>query len=332
MIGQIISNTLKFIKTNFKNFLLFILSTVVLIALLFPYDDLSDFISAQVAKATGNKFFVQMEGIGIGLLPGPAIQLNNFSIESSSFPRLTSDDLSIAPNFLTLLMGKAGGTISASNLYQSDLELNFTQGDSVETKSEDFKLKYMLDGELNIEGLSLNKLKEATSLPIDIDGKLSVNINFNIDPNFTIQPNGEFQITSSKVSIPSPTIPIPNFAITLPNLNFSYLKAKGRIVDSEIIIEEALIGDSKDPMYIKLKGKIGLKLKQSRLGIKPIFSSYEAKVLFNIHKDLRPQLIFMTFIDGYKAGPKQADRENFQVKLTGSSFRNPPRARALSTF
>ncbi len=339
---QILSSIFGFIKKNIKNFFLYVGLTLVLLVVLFPYDDLADYVTAQVAKATKNQMHLKIDGIGLGIIPTPSLKLENVVLGSSSIPSIKAADLKITPSITQLLLAKIGGRVYSSDLYGSEFEFNFSQdkkvgsSDNKRSKNKDPEnplLSHHLETSLSISNLSLKEVSKDFSLPIALSGEMSLELGGMIDPTFNTQPDGEFIITSDNLKLKNPTISLANFGdITLPNLTFSKVNIKGRIVESELVAEEMDLGSSSDPLSLKVRGKIRLTVENYRGKIKAQFANYELRTQINIHKSLISQFYFISFIDDKKVAPILANYSTYQLKVIGKSPKQFTRMEPLKTF
>src|SRR3954471_23117121 len=63
-----------------------LLSFLVFLFLLFPFSDLSDLVSAQIAEATQGQVYIQFEKMGLGLIPRPSVSLKDTTIITRQLP------------------------------------------------------------------------------------------------------------------------------------------------------------------------------------------------------------------------------------------------------
>ena len=71
-------------KHKFK-FVLMVFSALIFTFLLFPFDDLGDLVTAQVAKLTNNQVYVQFDRMNVGILD-PGLQLKNVKSKRCLLP------------------------------------------------------------------------------------------------------------------------------------------------------------------------------------------------------------------------------------------------------
>ena len=118
---------IKFIKNLFKyhkkKILLATISATAFFLLLFPYDDLSDFVTSQVSKATNNQVFLSFDEMDFSLVPTPGLEFINVSLDTPVLPTMKVKQLSAVPSLVKLLTFKLGLNLSAQGLWGGDLSL-----------------------------------------------------------------------------------------------------------------------------------------------------------------------------------------------------------------
>ena len=70
---EYVAKFFKLLKENKGKIFIMIVSAFAFIFVLFPFDDLSDLISSQVAKVTNNAVYVQFERLKMSLFPHPGV-------------------------------------------------------------------------------------------------------------------------------------------------------------------------------------------------------------------------------------------------------------------
>jgi len=141
---------------------------LVFVFLLFPFDDLSDLISSQVAKLTNNALYVQFERLKMSLIPTPGVQMKQVHIESLTTPTLSASELTITPSVTGLIQQKPYGNISAKGFLKGDVILNMGKG----TRSDNGVERQRID--VSAKKVSLHDLRELANLPVHLKGQLNL--------------------------------------------------------------------------------------------------------------------------------------------------------------
>ncbi|MCB0421126.1 MAG: type II secretion system protein GspN [Bdellovibrionales bacterium] len=317
-----VKDLLKFHKKKFAvamaAFLFFCLA-------LFPFGDLADLVTVQVSKLTQNQVYLQFDDMGISVLPSPGISLANVQIDTPNLPTLKTGSLSISPSLSALLSFKPGFSARAKNFLSGNVFFNYKAEEQSEQTS---KHNFIVE----IEKLELGELEKIVSLPLKMKGLAHVDANVVADFTLREQPDGDLEMRVDSLTIPPSTVPTAFGPMALPAMKLSQLLLKGRISNSEFIIEEGTIGGKKDPLSGRIKGKIGITFRRDRGQIKPFFEAYELKVELVTLKEGQDKFgLFLGFIDNRFKTQTNAGF-TYQFKIAGSRFGAPPRFSELGNF
>ena len=119
---------MEFLKNIFRfhkaKILLFFGLIVAFVVVFFPYDDLSDMITSQVAEASGNSVYIQFEDLSVGFLPQPGVKMSNVVIEHPLIAgELRADTLKAAPSILAAIKQLPLLRLKMENLFKGNLDL-----------------------------------------------------------------------------------------------------------------------------------------------------------------------------------------------------------------
>lgn len=319
-------------KKNFLKAVLYIFLSLMFLVVLFPYEDLSGLVSKQIAKATRNKVFIKFENLDLNLLPF-GVDLGDIEMITPTLPVLKATSLSLSPSIPKLLAMKYGGSMTAEGLLGANVYANLTMG----KPSDKEEVIHNLD-DLEIEDLNLAELSTLIpDLPAKLKGRINVDLSdVTFEQNLKSSPAGEFNISSQKISINSPTLNVPSLgSLSLPDLNFSKTNFKGRLIDGQLNIENAQIGDKNDVLQLTSKGKVDLKLNKLGSRILPNWSNYEFKIKLTVsdkldedYKSLLSTLNLFLSLQNYKKPSSQKGYSDYTFKISGNSFRSKPNTSA----
>ena len=302
-----------------KKIFMVMVSALIFLVILFPYDDLSGLLTKQVSVISGDRVFLKFDEIGLNFVP-PSLRLNNVRIDTLNAPSIELEQLLISPSWSKIMAFSLGGELVLKGLWGGDLKL---RGDL-----EKFKGAYYLSlFGLDMERVRLEELAEfivaLLKVPIEISGQVQGRIEVSVDdPEFSKQPRGEFELTVENLSPPS-SIPTSIGPILLPEIRFSQLGIKARLVDGQVIIDEGFFGQENEPISGKFKGAMGLHL--GRLGSQVKFDprEYEIKIDLSVKKSMEKDLaLFLSFINKFKKTTNSGSRYLF--KLGASRFQSSP--------
>jgi type II secretion system protein N len=210
---------------------------------LFPYDDLSDFVTLKVTQATQSNVYLQFNGLSFGFLPQLGIKMNEVLVESVYAPTLSMKTLGFAPK-LSNIFGSPGGIVKAYGLFGGDASIDFGPSNELDVEGEEVGVEVNLE-EVALKDLS-KFLKKSYNFPLSVQGTTNISSKMNIDPTFKVQPKGRIDIKIKQLNIPSSNLPLPMGAVTmsmpLPSLKLTDVVIEGSLNDGKLFIKEGTIG------------------------------------------------------------------------------------------
>lgn len=322
--GEQISKLLQQIRQRKKQILFAVMSFIFFVFFLFPFEDLADYITEQIAKNTQNQVFMTFSELGISLLP-PGLSFDDVSVDTPVVPTLKASSLSLAPSIASFLAMKPGFVVKADGLFDGDASLSYKTGKEINDELN------MQNITIDISDASLNELANFASLPIPMQGSATADINSEVDPSFGTQPTSDYIVTIQNLKIPASTVPTALGPLALPNVSFQNVNLKGRLVNGELFIEESQIGEASDSIHGRIKGKFALNISRIGTRVVPRFGAYELKLDLNFNRQAESELkLFLGFYDKYRTVTGTGSRYAFQ--LNGSNFQAPPQDSPLRQF
>lgn len=300
-------------------------SMLVFMFLLFPYDDLADLLTTQIALNTQNQVYVEFDKLGLGLFPTPNLNMEKVQVETAMFPSIKANYLKLSPSISSLLSFKKGFNASAEGIMGGDAYLSFREGD----KTQEGQRKQIVYSEL--EKIDLAELKKAMDLPIQLKGHASLEASATVDPNFTEQPDAELTLTGQDVQMPTSTIPTPFGPMSLPGLKWSTVNLKGRLKGSKFIIDEGHLGAAGDPFSGQVKGQMDVRFVRRGNQVMPDLGAYDLRVELNVNRAIEKDLgIFLGFLDSYKSAGDGGSKYLFRAN--GARMGLTPNFSKLTAF
>lgn len=318
-----------FLKHKGK-FVLMLASAVVFLFLLFPLSDLSDLITAQVARLTNNSVYLQFEEMHLSVFPTPGIAFNEVHVEGQGIPPLKSQELIMTPSVMSLVTQKPAGTVTAKGFLQGQIEVSIKPGSKSDNGVERQSIK------LNAQQLSLSGLRELAQLPVLIRGTMGVESQALADLSFQEQPDMDITLTVERFEMPGSNLQTLMGPVTLPELKLSSVELKGRLSAGKFLIETGRIGRETDEIRGTVKGNIDLTIQNRNGNLTPQFGGYNLDLDLNMKKifQSRAELI-LSLMDSYlgkdvdKYRTPTTDGVHYRFKVASPNLQLPPSISAL---
>jgi type II secretion system protein N len=298
----------RLLNANKGKLVLMIFSALVFIFILFPFDDLSDLISTQVANMSGNSVYLQFEKLKMSLFPTPGVQMDQVYIESMRTPALTAQELTITPSVSGMIQQKPYGHVSAKGFLKGDVDINVGKGQRSDNGVERQKL------EISAQKISLHDVRELANLPVQLKGQMNLQTTALADLTFQEQPDVDVDLTINQFELPPSNVNTPMGPLTLPDLKLSTVELKGRLAAGRFIIETGTIGKPTDELYGTIKGNIGLTFLNRGGAIGQDIGAYSFDIDLRARKSFQDRAaLFLTFIDGFKTPMSDGAQYKFRV-------------------
>lgn len=321
-----------FLKNQWGKLLLTLCMSVCFFLLIFPYGDLTSYASRFIFEKTGVS--TRMDDLGLIVFPLPGAKIEGIKVNIST-PPLAIQEASIYPNIFTSAINKdAFFSADLEQIFGGDLEISRSPGDSIPEK--DHKKEIL---EINAENLELSKVlqflktnsKGPVNLPFQLKGKFSLETIADLDPRFGSEPNIEFRLTGSDIVFPPQSVPTAFGPLQFPEIKWKEVLLKGRLVAGELILETVEMGKLGDPMILKTKGKLSLRLSKSseRAPIIPRLGAYEldTDLTMSASVDAQVGILLTPVIGSFKSQISNGFRYLFRAQ--GTNFRGLPRTQAI---
>lgn len=274
--GQILSPLAALFRNHKMKMLIALGFTLVFAVILFPNDDLSDYVSAQVSKSSG--MYIEMNNLGFDLFPSPGVNAHDVSIEPRGVRPLKVGGLSTHISLGKVLTARLGFSADFEKIFRGDINLVYGQGDKA--KSGERFDELALHGEkVSLDDVS-DYLKSSGQLGMKLQGSLKLDTNLRLDHSFSEQPSavvsadiGSFSIPSQSIMIDFNGVPV---AQQLPTLELGRVVLRNaKLKDGTLEISEMTIGDPKAEIFGKMKGTMSLLLRKNPMGVQPEISNVD---------------------------------------------------------
>ena len=316
----------RFLKNNLGKICLTLLFCIIFVFTLFPFGDLSDFISSKVSTITGNQVYLQFDQLQINPLSA-SVSLDNVLLETKQLDNLTIKNLTAIPSILSFINKKPDGQIIADGILSGKATVKLNSLPSSQSgKGPEIQKSNV---QLALEKISLKDLKNTLNLSLPISGFLNLNSNSVIDFSFQEQPDGELNATIQKFELAAGSVNLSDLgSLNLPEIKFSSVELKTKFQSGKLVIETGKLGTSVDDLSGTIKGEINLFIQNVNGQMSPVINGY------NLSVDLiaKPNFIeragfFLSFIDRFKSIDAAGTR--YKMKLISSGPGLPPQMSPL---
>ena len=289
------------------------LSFIFFMYLLFPFNDLGDFVATKIAQVTQSQVIVDFDSLTFSFFPQPGLSLTNVSVETPFTPSLTAKYLEVAPSIMGLLALKPGVTVRAEDLLGGDLTLSTRGGDKI--SGSKMKQKVSLD----LSRLNLGNISKVANLPMKVEGFISGSVDSQVDPDLGEQPTADMTGRFEKVVFPEGTLLTPAGPLPVPTININDVSFEGHLDKGTLDVTKLVLGRPGGDLYVNLNGKVDVKVVKGGL-VPVIVGGYE----FNVHVQLGDVLkksfgLYLPLLAAY-----QAAGNTYAFSMTGTGTNSPP--------
>lgn len=324
VVKKILQSFFNVFRFHKKKIIFLVASVFVFLVLLFPFDDLSDFAAKKIADLTNNEVILQFSNMSFDMWPQVGIGLSEVNVDTPTLPTIKAGYISLAPSLLAFLSFKVGVDIKIREIFDGKINIGLKSLAKPETGGPLYAVN------VGADDLNIQKVSSDFELPVTIMGTGALNAQVKYDRSLINQPEGDVTLELDNALLPPSTIPTPFGPMSLQGLKWSRVRIKSRIYNGALQIEEALLGENKDPFYGRIKGKVDLRFESRGGTVSPILSGYDLKLELNVDKSVNRDLaLFLSFVDKYKASTMTGDRYLFQVSGSTGGL---PNISALNSF
>lgn len=313
----------RFLKNNFGQIFLTLSFFIIFTFILFPFGDLSDFISSKVSGLTGNQVYLQFDQLHINPL-SPSIGLENVLLETKTIENLTIKNLTAAPSILALISKKPGGVLTAEGFLAGKATIKVSPS-SAKDKTDNPKSNV----ELNLEKISLKDVRRTLNLSLPIAGQLNLTTQAVVDLAFAEQPDGDLNATIQKFELTGGNINLPDMgSLNLPEIKFSSIELKSKFQAGKWMIETMKLGQPADDLSGTVKGDVQFIIQNINGQMSPIVNGYTLSVDLLAKQSFKDRAsFFLSFISNFQSADPAGTRYKFKLVSQGPGA--PPQMTAL---
>ncbi len=292
----------RFLKNHFGKIILTALFCALFVVLLFPFGDLSDYISSEVSARTNNQVYLQFDELHLNPF-SPSLTMENVLIETPQIDGLKVKQLTAAPSIMALISQTIGGKITAEGIWSGDA---YVKVSSLSGKSQI---------EAALSKISLNDLRTALKLPLPISGQLNLNTSAAVDLSFAEQPDGELTAQIQKFELAAANIMLADLGnLSVPEIKFSNVDLKSKFQAGKLIIENLKLGSASDDLSGSIKGDVSFVIRNLNGQILPFMSGYNLSIDLTAKPAFKDRAsFFLSFIDQYQSADANGTRYRFKL-------------------
>ena len=298
-----------------KVFLLNCLIFILLIAFLFPYEDIIQKLTYKLSS-TSSSMHLQYDSHSFGFFPPRLILkrvelITPWTADSASFEQLT-----LSPAYLSFLVFKPGVNITAYK-GRSKLKILFkTSFLSQEKKPSPVEIR------AESKGFEIKHFQLLSPFFNNSQGIIDFFLDLKMDMK-TNKINGSIQMQAKDVFFNSYSFSQSIGTWTLPQLKWKTIEAKASLNKDRLNIQRLRIGEMNDPLYLQSKGFVNLKL-----GALQMIREYNLELDVLLDEAMKNQFFFLDLFLSNVEEKIGENRYQYKAKITGRSS-YPPKIEKL---
>lgn len=318
-----------FIKNNLGKIILLPFIILLWVPFIFPYGDLRAVVSTTVSRMMGEGTAVDFDTMSLGLGFPISFDFEGFEFVRTGLPMLSADRLTATPSLGAIFTQKPSGKIEADGFFSGQVSASLSPGAALKnTQGESPGNKHEITADIN--GIQLGQLTTALKrvgiLNFTAQGAIDSKATAVIDPTFADQPTGDLNLSGNTISVPSITIPIPGMGpVQTPSMEFTKLDFKGKLQEGKLQIEEFTFGQSSDSLSGRVRGELGLSLRNEGGRVRAILGAMDLKVELNVSQSMMDAMtksgvaLALLMVEKFKTVTGDKLKYGFRVESTASS-------------
>ena len=308
-----IRHILKILFPSKKIFLLNFLSFVLLVLILFPYDDVVQKLTYQLSEFSSS-MHLQYDSHSLGFFPPRLIVKKAELITPWTSSSISFEKLTVYPAYLSLITFRPGMKIIA-HMKKSKLKIllktSFKSQNpptlQMRAESQGFEIKHF-----HLLSPFFNNSKGTVDFFTDLKMDMQSN-------TF----NGSLQMRAKELSFNSYSFSQSIGTWTLPQLKWKSLEGKAVLNNGRLNIQTMRIGEINDPLYVQSKGFVNLKF-----GTLQLVREYNLELDLMLDEKMKNQFFFLDLFLSNVEEKIGENRYQYKAKITGRSS-YPPKIEKL---
>ena len=249
---QPILNLLRYHKLKI---LVMIISAMVFFVLLFPFSDISLFVSNFIARSTRNQIVLQFEDLALKLLPSPGFQMSQVVISTPFVSGLRVDKMIIIPA-ASSIFGRIGVTAELNGVMGGNLEF------FVKVLEQTDQGDITLDTYIRTQSISINEFLQIVSPELNIDGLLNFQAEGQLDSSFEVQPDFKVKTQTQNFNLQALSVPTPIGPFPVPAIALKGITMRANLKEGQLQIENLELGQEGDDIVGQINGFVDLQIRK----------------------------------------------------------------------
>ena len=277
----------------------FAVAFILFVLVLFPFDDMGEFVATKVSQLTQGQVSLNFDHMGLRLFPSPGLELAGVILDTPFVQGLAVDEVGVAPDVLGFLTFRPGVSVAANGILGGDASFTFGPGPKTEKGNTSQKIS------LQTDGLRLAELNKAGALPLAAEGSISLDTSIQVDPTFVEQPQGKVELEVGRLTLPNAVLQTPAGPTPFPGLALRRLLLRGQLKGGKFLIEEGLVGEEGDDISGKLTGSLDLRFLGNGGNITYQMGSYTLDLNLKMKKSFEQKIDFYLALTPLKKCKKE---------------------------
>ncbi len=291
-----------------------LISMMLFSILLFPFSDLSLFISDTIAKNTRNQVILQFEDLMLKLLPSPGFQMSEVMINTPQISSLEVEEMVLMPIFSSLLMGRMGMEAQLKGAMNGNLSVLV----NVLEQNEEGISK--LEAKVRTQDISIQKLLEVMQMQLNIKGVIYLQGQGQIDLTYEDQPDFRLRTQTQNFQLNALSIPTPIGPFPLPNLSLKEILIQTHLKEGQLQFETLEIGRAGDDLVGQISGYLNLQFRRGRGSPQILPGDYNLACRLTLKPNIEAQ--FKALIDVLSLG-EHKKAGTYAFRITGNPSQVP---------
>lgn len=299
----------------------------IFLVFLFPYSELTGFITSKVSKATRKKWLVQIEDINPFIFPGLGVSLVGVDVKERKMS--SSVQLSQARAYLSLLdllLFKLSYYVEAQGLLGGHAKLSIRKGKSAKggERGKVIKRKAI---KLFIKDINLEQAVSPFFSFVP-KGQVETQLETVLDTHFSYPPEGKAEIRVKDFDFPPSSFQTPFGPMNFPGIQLSSSVVQLQMKDGTLTLDNVRLGLEDDPFFVHCLGSLELEISRRGRRIQPIVGKYQVKVNLHLASTLQSELsLFLSALSRYKKKDKKG-KTNYRFQMKGRGQKAIPKLSA----
>lgn len=265
-----------------------LISAVFFFILLFPFSDLSLFISDIIAKNTRNQVILQFEDLTLKFLPSPGFQMSQIVVNTPFVSGLKVEDMTLMPT-LSSLFGQFGMTAQLNGVMGGHLNV------FVKILEENDQGEPKLDTQIRTQNISIQEVLKNTPYNFNINGNLYLQGEGQWDLSFEGQPNFRLRTQTQNFQLQALSVPTPIGPFPLPALSVREILIRVNLTEGQLQVENLEVGRQGDDLVGQVNGFVDLQFRKGINGPQILPGRYNLACRLTLQSNLEDQ--FKALID-----------------------------------